>query len=509
MAPSDSNSESDGHLEALSPVSFHSLSYGTEDLEPTPADSKHRTWTWQVFARAWTSMIMNPASLSSGAALLSLGLDVQTAVAAKALASLLLILALALNGWAGTKYGIPFPVLARSAFGRRGAHFCTLTRGAVAIFWLSFQMWQGSLGIFVALQRCISFELGAEIGTKAAIYAAFLLLHGVLVSLGPAHLKGLVKYTMPALFLGLLGILFWAQRLMPLAKALKAVEGDSSERLTAFFTGVNTSIATWSTLVLNVCDLSRFSPRQKDQVLGQAIGLPLPFVFTGFVGIWVAGATQATFGVAAWQVPQYFAYWPPAVSLLASAVLAVSILVVNVLANILSPINDLMNLAPRRFTFRCCGYVTLLLATAVCPWWTFSDESTFLLTFLSGYAMVTGAIAGVLVTDFWILHRQELDMKNLYNATKKDVKWRAMLAVALGVAPLMPGFLHELAGSGGGRLAGPAWERIYKGGSFLIAFGISGTVHVVLRWTELCASSSNQESNVQEAESDSNSTVSA
>ena len=77
---------------------------------------------------------------------------------------------------------------------------------------------------------------------------------------------------------------------------------------------------------------------------------------------------------------------------------ALGVLVVNVVANCLSPINDLLNLAPllprrlrRLLTFRSCGAFVLLLAVAICPWWTFSSESTFILTFLNGCARAAPA----------------------------------------------------------------------------------------------------------------------
>lgn len=471
--------------EQTTPPQAHVASSGAEDLEPTAPDSAHRTWTWAVFARAWASMVMNPGSLSCGAAMLSLGLSVPMAMLAQFVASVILVIALILNGWAGTRYGVPFPVLARSAFGNGGAHVCTLSRGAVAIMWLSFQIWQATLGVFVALQRFFGIESEEHQGlAKGLLFAAFLFLHAVLVHLGLARFKGLVKYTLPALALGLLGMMIWASRIADFAEAIDEIHAapdtfQGSSPVLAFLTAVNSSIAVWSTLVLNVCDLSRFSPRQTDQGIGQALGLPLPFLITGFAGMWIAGATKVAFGVSAWQVPELFAYWSPAVSLLASVVLAISIIVVNVLANILSPINDLMNLAPQRLGFRFCGYVALALSAAVCPWWMFSSQNRFVLTFLNGYGMVTGALAGVLLSDYWILRRQQLDMKELYSDSA-NIKWRALFATLLGIAPGIPGFVSTFVAKDG--FAIPFWEHLYHCGSWIIALAISGSAHVLLHW---------------------------
>jgi len=410
------------------------------------------------------------------------------AMLAQLVASIILVIALVLNGWAGTRHGVPFPVLARSAFGNAGAHVCTLSRGAVAIMWLSFQIWQATLGVFVALQRCFGVDsMGHQGVAKGLLFSAFLLIHAVLVYLGPARFKGLVKFTLPALSLGLLGVMIWASTIADFGEAMHEIHAEpqtfQGSPVLAFLTAVNSSIATWSTLVLNVCDLSRFSPKQSDQALGQALGLPLPFLITGFAGMWMAGATKNAFGAASWQIPELFAFWSPAVSLLASVVLAISIIVVNVLANILSPINDLMNLAPQSFSFRICGYVTLALSAAVCPWWLFSSQNRFVLTFLSGYGMVTGALAGVLLSDYWILRRQHLDMKELYSGNA-NINWCALFATLLGIAPGMPGFVSTLVVKHGFTI--PFWEHLYHGGSWLIALAISGSAHVLLHWLHSC-----------------------
>eukprot|EP00440_Ansanella_granifera_P039462 gb/GFBE01042810.1/.p1 GENE.gb/GFBE01042810.1/~~gb/GFBE01042810.1/.p1 ORF type:complete len:499 (+),score=82.02 gb/GFBE01042810.1/:1-1497(+) len=464
---------------------------GLEDLEPTPADPSKRAWTWPVFAAAWASMIVNPASFSGGAAILSLGLSVAETVLAQAVAALFLVIGLVLNGWAGTKYGIPFPVFARSSFGTTGAHFCTLTRGAVAIMWLSFQMWQGTLGIFSSLQRTFGIEaiegwgrLGSELCVvELLIFAGFLLLHAVMVHLGPARLKGVIYVILPALLLGTLGLVIWASSLASVGQALHEAHEQTSitsqrSHGVAFMTAVNSSISLWSTLLLNVCDLSRFAPTQRDQIVGQALGLPLPFVITGFLGMWIAGATTAAYGTPLWQIPQCFVHWSPALSWVGSMVVAFAILTVNILANILSPINDLMNLAPKRFTFRCCGYLVLVLSALVCPWWTFSSRGNFVLTILNGYGMVTGAIAGVFLTDFWLLRGRRLDVEQLYSG-KGGVNWLAMLAVLSGVAPCFPGFVDRFAG-GDGSVAGYSWQVLYEGGSLLLALSISGAVYGLL-----------------------------
>ncbi|CAJ1358924.1 unnamed protein product [Effrenium voratum] len=464
---------------------------GIEDLRPTPPGSA-RTWTWGVFAQAWATMMVNSGTFSSGAALLSLGLSVPETLLAQSCGAVILLAGLILNASAGVKYGIPFPVFARSSFGSGGAHFCTLSRGAVAIMWLSFQCWQGVLGIHAALGQVVGRarlrswgRLGEHLDVaKLVILLLYLGLHAVLIQLGPAKLKRCISSVLPFMVMGILGIAVWAAFLCPVQEALVAAEESTPESIgsksIAFFAAMNSSIGTWSTLVLNVCDLSRFSPTQKDQALGQALGVPVPFVATLFIGMWLAGATTVAYGKAVWQIPDCFAHWPSMVSVLAGLVLAAATLLVNVLANIISPINDLMNVAPNHFTYRGCGFFVLILSVAVCPWWTFSGRITFVLNFLSGYAMITGAIAGIFMADYWILRRRQLNVEELY--TKTGVNWKALLAVLLGAAPLIPGFVDALIHQGGsaGHLVSPVWGHLYSGFSFLFSWSVAGTSYLLL-----------------------------
>ena len=202
-------------------------------------------------------------------------------------------------------------------------------------------------------------------------------------------------------------------------------------------------------------------------------------MLTLFVAMWVAGVTSLQFGKAAWQLPELFLYWDPVVAVIAALLLSVSTLMNNVLANIISPINDIMNLAPERFTYRGCGYVVLLLSLAVCPWWTFSGKISFILNFLSGYAMLTGAITGVFLADYWILKQRELDLEELYAST--GVNWKAVLAVFLGASPCVPGFLNALivhrAGDDG--LVSPFWAHLYSGGSCFFSLTVAGAFYLL------------------------------
>lgn len=479
---------------------------GVEDLQPTLQTAQARNWDWRTFACAWMSMIMQPGSISGGASLLSLGLTVSEASCAHLLGGFILWIFLTLSAWPGVKYGIPFPVVCRSAFGVLGAHFCTLSRGAVAIMWLSFQIWQATLGLHISFGRAFgdTYLEWARINPTLTLGQLLLLLlfvgcHAIAIAFGVRRFRRLIHIVAPIQLVGFGAIVIWLTTVSPIDEAIAVANANVSSlqepgspyannRILSWLMAINVSVGTWSSLVLNVCDLSRFSPTQRDQSIGQLLGLPLPYGLTGFVGLWAAGATQMAFGKASWQIPEYFDSWATPLALLGSFVLALAILAVNVLANLLSPMNDLLNLAPSTFSLRKCGYACLCLSILVRPWELFASQQTFVLRFLGGYTSVTGAIAGVLLTDFWVLRRCTLRPKQLYappqlfdrrSATpclarlQHDANWRALLAVLIACAPMVPGFVSTLSSDSAGR-AGQLEMALYSS-SWFCTLAVSST----------------------------------
>ena len=480
-----------------------------EDLAPTPLSA--RSWNAITFSACWIALLLNPASLSVAASLLSLGLTFVEACVAHTIAGLVLLLALILNAWPGVKYGIPYPVLCRASFGFHGAHFCTLTRGFVAIFWLSFQLWQASLVIAAGINRFApGFERWTPLGDDLSlsillIFLAFTGVHVLAAMAGVALLKPLVNVSAVLLVAGWIGLCVWAGSLAPFSEAV-GVRHPSSDALDSkaqqWLHAINSSISTWSTLVLNVVDLSRFCKTQREQVVGQVLGFPTTYALTGFIGVWIASATLVRDGEALWLVGDYIDDWELWAVILGMIAVAVSALVTDIVSNMLSPINDLLNLQPvlptavgRWLTYRSCAMITLGLAVAMCPWWAFASQAVLVKILLEGYATVTGSITGVMLTDFWLLRRAQLDVGALYippttccpasiarhdaNQGTPGANWKAFVAVGIPIALCAPGFFANVFNANPSTLAGRFFMYIYSS-SWLFTVFTAGALYFLL-----------------------------
>src|SRR5882724_4316836 len=112
-----------------------------EDLAPVPAS--RRKWGVLSFAALWISMSACIPTYMLASSLIGGGMNWWQAVLTIFLGNLIVLVPMVLNAHAGTKYGIPFPVLCRASFGTRGANLPALLRALVACGWFGIQAWIG------------------------------------------------------------------------------------------------------------------------------------------------------------------------------------------------------------------------------------------------------------------------------------------------------------------------------------------------------------------------------
>ena len=175
-------------------------------------------------------------------------------------------------------------------------------------------------------------------------------------------IKWLEIFSAPFLILTGAGLLVWAYLA---AKGWGPILRQPSkfhslgEFWPAFAAGLTAMVGYWATLSLNIPDFSRFAKSQRDQIAGQALGLPLSMTFYAFIGVAVTSATVIVFGKAIWDPVELMQkFHSPILSFIALITLAVATLSTNLAANVVSPANDFSNLAPRLISFKTGGIIT-------------------------------------------------------------------------------------------------------------------------------------------------------
>jgi len=405
----------DSHSASLATETIRTSSLYNEDLAPVPP--KRRTWGTYNYAALWISMSVNIPTYLLASGMIAGGMSWKQALFTVFLGNVLVLIPMLLNAHAGTRYGIPFPVFARASFGVLGANVPAILRALVACGWFGIQTWIGGQAIntmLIALApRWQNFPLG-----QAVCFGFFWLLNVVVILRGVETIRFLQGISAPFLLLIGLALLLWAKGKAggfgPMLSTPSKFQtfADFFRFFIPSLTGV---VGFWATVSLNIPDFTRYARSQKDQMLGQALGLPATMTFYSFIGIAVTSATLIIFGQALWNpVDVLSRLGNPVAVVIAMIALLMATLNVNVAANVVSPANDFSNLSPRRISFRTGGLITCVMGIAMQPWKLMSSYGSYIFGWLVGYSGFLGPIAGVLICDYFLIRKKNLSTQDLY-----------------------------------------------------------------------------------------------
>jgi NCS1 family nucleobase:cation symporter-1 len=430
-----------------------------DDLAPVP--QSRRKWGLLSFAALWISMSACIPTYMLASSLIGGGMNWWQAVLTIFLGNLIVLIPMILNAHAGTKYGIPFPVYCRASFGTLGANVPAILRAFVACGWFGIQAWIGGDAIYKICAVFIpAIAKGAALpvlGINAAQFLCFLIFWAInmwVIYRGIDTIRFLLNIKAPLLIaLGLL-LLWWAWRqaggfgpMLSQPSAFDAGQPKAGQFWTYFFPALTGMIGFWATLSLNIPDFSRYAKSQRDQVIGQALGLPATMALYSFIGVAVTSATTIIFGETLWNpVDVLTRFKSPTVLITAMISLCIATLATNIAANVVSPANDFAHLAPKKISFRTGGYITGLIGVLMMPWKLVADPNGYIFTWLIAYSALLGPIGGILIADYFAWRRCQLDLAALY---KPDGEYRfthgfslvAIVAFGVAVLPSLPGFL--------------------------------------------------------------------
>jgi NCS1 family nucleobase:cation symporter-1 len=462
--------------------------YYNKDL--APAGPSRRTWsTWNITAM-WIGMsvVITTYTLASG--LMAAGMNWWQALLTITLGNLIVLIPMVLNAHAGTRYGIPFPVFVRASFGVRGANIAAIARALVACGWFGIQTWLGGLALD-ALVNELWGGWGDIAGHRAIAFAVFWVAQVWIIWRGMEAIKYLESWAAPLLLAGGIAVLLWAfVKIGSITEPFSAsnrLQEEGPGFWTLFWPSLAANVGYWATLSLNIPDFTRFAQSQRSQAIGQAIGLPTTMAAFSFIGIAVTAATVVLYGEAIWDpVALMTTIGNPAAIIFAMVVIVVAQVTTNMAANVVAPSNDFSNLSPRRISFRMGGLITAVLGIAIFPWEIIENLSAYIFTWLVGYGSLLGAIAGVMIVDYWLLRRQRLTLTDLYSDDTRRQYWysngfnlRAIAAVLIAVLPVVPGFINA-ATTEGGVVADPnLFDRFYTYG-FGFTFAVAAIVYFAL-----------------------------
>jgi nucleobase:cation symporter-1, NCS1 family len=422
------------------------------DLAPTmPAQ---RTWGTYNYVALWFSMSMEVTTYMLAASLIAGGMNWKQAVGTILLGNLIVLIPMLLNAHAGAKYGIPFPVFVRASFGPVGANIPAMLRAIVACGWFGIQTWIG--GQAIAAMVAVLWPVTAHMpGVTWACFLGFWALNMVVVWRGVESIRFLQSFSAPLmLVLGLALLAFMLRRAGGFGPMLSTPSKFTTTGgfLKFFFPSLTAMVGYWATLSLNIPDFTRYAKKQESQILGQAIGLPVAMVLYSFIGIAVTSASTVVFGEPIWNpVTLLGRFHQPWIAFLGLVGLLIATMNVNIAANVVSPSNDFSNLAPKLISFRTGGMITGFLGLAMMPWKLMATFGSYVFGWLVGYSGLLGPVAGIMVTDYFLIRGTRLDTYSLYQRGgiyeyRNGLNPAAIVALVLGVfAALVGKFVASVA----------------------------------------------------------------
>ena len=463
------------------------------DLAPTTI--AQRTWSTWNLAALWIGMSVVITTYTLAGGMIKIGMNWWQAMLTVLLGNIIVLIPMTLNAHAGTKYGVSFPVLLRASFGTKGANVAALARAIVACGWFGIQTWIAGTALdacFGALWSGWNSSLSAPVlGIALHTWFAFFLFWGIEVFFIVKGLEGirwLEAWTAPLLLGGGLILLGWAATK---AGGLGTVLNQSS-RLTdaaaarnfnfwaVFPASLTASVGYWATLSTNIPDFTRYAKSQKSQMLGQALGLPTTMTLFAFIGIAVTSATTIIYGEPIADPVVLLQKFPSiAVLVFGTVVIFLAQLSTNMAANVVSPSNDFSNLSPRRISYVAGGLITAVIGVLMMPWKLLAGDA-YIFTWLIGYGGLMGAIAGIMICDYWVLRRARLDLAALFDVRgiysySGGWNWRALVALVVAVSPCVPGFLRAATG----RADGSFFDGVYTY-SWFITFALGALIYGAL-----------------------------
>ena len=465
-----------------------------EDLAQVPAGK--RTWTTWNYAALWIGMSLCIPTYMLSSSLIEGGMNWWQAILTIFLGNSIVLIPMILNGHAGAKYGIPFPVFARASFGTKGANIPAILRAIVACGWFGIQTWIGGFSIYQMMRLWIPaletlpqiFPASWDLQTGPAIcFLLFWLVNMYVVYLGVESIRKLLVFKavfLPMAALALLAWAIWAAKGLGPILATPSKFTSSAGFFAFFFPALTGMVGYWATLSLNIPDFTRYAVSQKAQVNGQILGLPPSMTLFAFVGVVVTSATAIVFGTTIWD-PVVLAGKFESKMLVSVAMLAVALstLATNIAANIVSPANDFAHLAPSKIDFRLGGYITGVIGILIFPWKLIADPNGYIFTWLVGYSSLLGPVGGILIVDYYLIHNKELLLADLYQASgayrfSSGFNQSAIAALILGILPNVPGFLLTVGLAGANVF--PVWLTGLYHYAWFVGFALSGLVYWLL-----------------------------
>ncbi|THH28962.1 hypothetical protein EUX98_g5222 [Antrodiella citrinella] len=497
-------------------ISFSQQFLANDDLRPVPPEN--RTWAAWNFVAFWIADSFNINTWMIASSMVQLGMSWWQAWICVWIGYGCVAPFIVLNARPGAIFHVTFPVVARTSFGIFGSLWCVFNRGAMACIWYGVQASIGGDCVRVLLRTMwpsvnnIKNTMPESSGTNTRDFLCFFLFW--LVSLPaiwfPIH-KIRHLFTVKAAVVPVAGLTFFiwcivkARGVGPIIRQPSSIHGSTLGW--AMVSSLMSCISNMATLVTNAPDFASRAKVPSAAGLPQLISVPLGFSIVSFIGIIVSSSSQTIYGETIWSPvdllekflddqPSHatrFGVWFIAAAFIIAQLGSVFFILTvesvysnhhstNISANSISAGCDLTALFPRFINIRRGGYIAAVVGICMLPWNLLKSSNSFT-SYLSAYSVFLSSIAGVMITDYWVIRKGHYRVKDLYSASHDGWYWYTYGVNFRAYAAYIAGIVINVVGFAGatGRIVPVAATHIYEM-SFFTGFGVSSLVYWTLNF---------------------------
>lgn len=432
---------------ADAPLARDDIRLYNDDLAPVPHDK--RTWTGYSIFAMWMSDVHSVGGYTFAASLFLLGISGWQVLASLAAGILAVYV---LMNWVGKPsyvHGIPFPVMARVSMGVMGANLAAVIRGVVGIVWYGVQTYFASKAVatllVLAVPSALALRQTSFLRLDGLGWISFLfmwLFQLVIFQRGMEAIRKFIDFCGPAVYVVMFALMAWILARTGLGSLSLTLGGKTlsgAAQLVGMGNAVLLVISYFAALLLNFGDFSRFAKSERQMKIGNFLGLPVNFVVFAIVTVIVTSGSAQVFGQMIMDPVAIVGRLENKIAVvIGSLTFIVATMGINIVANFVSPAYDIANLFPKHVDFKRGGLIASILAVLVCPW-IFVDSPKAITIFVSVFGAVLAPLYGVMMADFYLVKKQQVDAVQLYTMAPAgrfhyDGGWNRVGLAALAVS---------------------------------------------------------------------------
>ncbi len=429
-----------------------------EDL--TPIKLVDRNWGMFHYITLWVSIVICITSYTSTSIMIAEGMSWWQAILTVLVANVIVLIPMILSSHSGAKYGLSSPVLLRASFGIYGARFPAILRAGVACLWFGLQTWITAYAIYLIISgvfpQVADSTHGKILGlnyVEFCCYFIVLLLNLIVINGRVRLLRHICAIAAPILVILMIAFIILMEKKSGDWGAMirkKSSLTNTADFLKVFFPNFSIMIAYWLPLSINIADFTRYAKSQRDHIIGQSFSLPITMTLFALSGIAITSSTFAVFSRYVWDPVEIFASSTnPIVVLIAILGILIAGVTTNTVVNLVAGGMAISSLSPKKIGFKGGALITALLGTLIIPWKLYGGFREYIFSWLVAYATILTPVLGIMLCDYFLIHRSTLNPANLYEKAgiyrfDKGINNRAIIALIIGILPSLPGFLFKM-----------------------------------------------------------------